>query len=70
MPSGDVEIEFTMTLTVGSDPVRGTASLPGGERRGFWGWLELVEIVQEAIEHGGDASGAQVAGPSPAAWRP
>jgi hypothetical protein len=70
MSSADVEIHVTMTLTVGSDPIRGTAALPGGEQRGFWGWLELVEVVQEALEHGGDVSGAQLAGPSPAAWRP
>jgi hypothetical protein len=63
----DEAIEVTVTLTVGSEPIRGTAALPGGEQRGFWGWLELVEIVQEALEHGPDTSGAGVAGHRPAA---
>jgi len=33
-------------IVIGSDPVRGTAILPTGERSEFWGWLELAEIVQ------------------------
>jgi hypothetical protein len=51
-------VDITVTVQVGCDPVRGTARLPGGERRGFWGWMELVTIVQEVIEVGQDAPGA------------
>jgi hypothetical protein len=67
MPSPDDEITVTVTLAVGSDPIRGTAALPGGEQRGFWGWLEFVEIVQEALERGSGAPGTGVAGPRSAA---
>ena len=66
MRSTEDEIAVTVTLSVGSEPIRGTAALPGGEQRGFWGWLELVEIVQEALEGGPVAPGASVTGPTPA----
>ncbi|HLI59841.1 MAG TPA: hypothetical protein VKV21_09280 [Solirubrobacteraceae bacterium] len=58
MIASDDVVDITVTLQVGSDPVRGTARLPGGERRGFWGWMELVTIVQEVIELGQGAPGA------------
>jgi hypothetical protein len=67
MPSPQDEIAVTVTLAIGSDPIRGTAALPGGEQRGFWGWLEFVEIVQEALECGSGTPGTGVAGPRSAA---
>jgi hypothetical protein len=67
VPLPDDEIAVTVTLAAGSDPIRGTAALPGGEQRGFWGWLEFVEIVQEALDSGSVTPGARVTGPPPAA---
>ncbi len=45
-------VDITVTVERGCDPVQGTARLPGGEERGFWGWMELVTIVQEVLEAG------------------
>jgi hypothetical protein len=45
-------VDITVTVQRGCDPVQGTARLPGGEERGFWGWMELVTIVQEVVEAG------------------
>jgi hypothetical protein len=42
----DATVELTMEVVVGSDPIRGTTRVAGGEQREFWGWLELAEIVQ------------------------
>jgi hypothetical protein len=56
--TSDDAVDITVTLEVGSDPVRGTALLPGGEQRGFWGWMELVTIVQDVVEAGQGARGA------------
>jgi hypothetical protein len=50
-------VDITVTVERGRDPVQGTARLPGGEERGFWGWMELVTIVQEVVEAGQDARG-------------
>jgi hypothetical protein len=55
----DDAVDITVSLELGSDPVRGTARLPGGEQRGFWGWMELVTIVQEVNEAGQGARGAR-----------
>jgi hypothetical protein len=50
-------VDITVTVERGCDPVQGTARLPGGEQRGFWGWMELVTIVQEVVEAGQDVRG-------------
>jgi len=50
-------VDITVTVERGRDPVRGTARLPEGEERGFWGWMELVTIVQEVVEAGQGARG-------------
>jgi hypothetical protein len=42
--------ELSVQIVIGSDPVRGTASLPTGEHSEFWGWLELAEIVQRVAK--------------------
>ncbi len=49
-------VELTMTLVVGSDPIQGSTRVAGGERREFWGWLELAEVVQKTADAGEDAS--------------
>jgi hypothetical protein len=43
-------VELTIAVVVGSDPIRGTTRLAGGERREFWGWLDLAEIVQQMAD--------------------
>jgi hypothetical protein len=52
-------VELTMELEVGSDPIRGTTRVAGGERREFWGWLELAEIVQHVADGGRGAATGQ-----------
>lgn len=63
MTDRDQEAEVTVSVAVGSEPIQGTARLPGGEQRRFWGWMELVAIVQEVLEGGSGAPGAGAAGP-------
>jgi hypothetical protein len=53
--TGDI-VELTMTLVVGSDPIQGSTRVAGGERREFWGWLELAEVVQTTADGGDDPS--------------
>ena len=53
--TGDI-VELTMTLVVGSDPIQGSTRVAGGERREFWGWLELAEAVQKTADGGEDPS--------------
>ena len=57
MSDRDHEAEVTVSVAIGSEPVQGTARLPGGEQRRFWGWMELVAIVQEVLEDGSGAPG-------------
>ncbi len=56
--------ELSVQIVIGSDPVRGTATLPTGERSEFWGWLELAEIVQRVTtrEHVGARAQAGAGG--------
>lgn len=56
--------ELSVQIVIGSDPVRGTATLPTGKRSDFWGWLELAEIVQSVtrLESGGVAAQAGTGG--------
>ena len=49
-------VELTMTLVVGSDPIQGSTRIAGGERREFWGWLELAEVVQKTADGDDDQS--------------
>ena len=50
-------VELAVTLTQGSEPARGGARLPNGQRREFWGWLELAEIVRNVAEDGHGQAG-------------
>jgi hypothetical protein len=43
-------VELTISVVVGSDPIRGSARIAGGECREFWGWLDLAEIVQQLAD--------------------
>ena len=43
-------VELTISVMVGSDPIRGSARTAGGECREFWGWLDLAEIVQQITD--------------------
>jgi hypothetical protein len=46
----DATAELTISVVVGSDPIRGSTRIAGGERRDFWGWLDLAEIVQQMAD--------------------
>jgi hypothetical protein len=43
-------VELKISVVVGSDPIRGSTRIAGGERREFWGWLDLAEIVQQITD--------------------
>lgn len=43
-------VELTISVVVGSDPIRGKTRIAGGEQREFWGWLDLAEIVQQMAD--------------------
>jgi hypothetical protein len=43
-------VELTISVVVGSDPIRGSARTAGGEHCEFWGWLDLAEIVQQLVD--------------------
>jgi hypothetical protein len=65
----DATAELTMEVVVGSDPIRGTTRVAGGERREFWGWLELAEIVQNMADGGrGAANGRAAPQPREGGW--
>jgi hypothetical protein len=36
-----------LDLQVGTDPIRGYIEHPDGRRHPFWGWLELIELVNQ-----------------------
>lgn len=46
-------VALTITLVIGSDPVRGSVRLQDDEENHeFWGWLELAEVIQRVAEDG------------------
>ncbi|MFZ0043015.1 MAG: hypothetical protein WAK93_17030 [Solirubrobacteraceae bacterium] len=48
----DLELRVTVA---GADPLRGSVRLSEGDRREFWGWLELAELITQACDDAGDA---------------
>ncbi len=49
-PRGDVElVEIRMQVEVGSEPISGTLSIPGGEASAFIGWIALVTVLEDAV---------------------
>lgn len=39
---------ITVEFEAGADPVRGSIERSHGHRQPFWGWLELIEVLQRA----------------------
>jgi hypothetical protein len=50
MEAAPEPIELTLTVSPGLDPIRGSARLADGACQSFWGWLELTEIIQRAVD--------------------
>ncbi len=48
--NGTGTVELVVRISVGEDPIRGTAVEPGHEPNEFWGWLELAEIVDRVAK--------------------
>ena len=63
MHEKDATVELTMEVVVGSDPIRGTTRVAGGDAREFWGWLELAEIVQHTADGGRGVAKGQATPP-------
>jgi hypothetical protein len=53
-------VELNVRLVAGSNPLRGSMQLTGGETREFWGWLELAELIQQASDGGSDEGRAEL----------
>ncbi len=43
-----VNAHLHLAIERGSDPIRGSVELPGEEPRSFSGWIELVEVIEQA----------------------
>ena len=59
--SGDApHLHVELDLEPAGDPIRGSLRDPAGNRRQFWGWLELIQALENAVAAGGggDASGS------------
>src|SRR5436305_4871044 len=39
---------ITLELMAGADPIRGSIEHADGRSQPFWGWLELIEVLQRA----------------------
>ena len=39
-------LQITLELEAGADPIRGTIGHGDGSRRRFWGWLELMDELR------------------------
>jgi hypothetical protein len=40
---------ITVDLEDGADPLRGTLETPDTQPRQFWGWLQLIQAIEDAI---------------------
>ena len=38
----------TVEIETGADPIRGSIERSDGRSQPFWGWLELIEVLQRA----------------------
>jgi hypothetical protein len=48
MPGRDARL--SLTLTVGNDPISGTVTVERDPPRPFYGWLELMTVIDTARE--------------------
>lgn len=42
-------LRVTLELLVGAEPPRGSVHRPGARSRPFWGWLQLIQAIEDAI---------------------
>ena len=40
---------ITLELKAGADPIRGTIEHADGMRQPFWGWMQLIQAIEDAI---------------------
>lgn len=48
MPSR-IQLEINFDLEGGADPLRGTLETCDAPPRPFWGWLQLIQAIEDAI---------------------
>ncbi len=48
MPSRQ-QLHITLDLESGADPLRGTLETSDVPSRAFWGWLQLIQAIEDAI---------------------
>ena len=46
-------LRITLELQAGAEPLRGSLHKPGGQPRPFWGWLQLIQAIEDAITQSG-----------------
>jgi hypothetical protein len=48
MPSR-LQLEISFDLEGGADPLRGTLETGDAPPRAFWGWLQLIQAIEDAV---------------------
>jgi hypothetical protein len=43
---------ITVDVEAGTDPLRGSLQTPDSRPRPFWGWLQLIQAIEDAIAPG------------------
>jgi hypothetical protein len=43
-------LQLALELDLGTEPIAGRLRLPDGSSRGFVGWLELTQALEDAIK--------------------
>lgn len=56
MPKPEVA-RITLELEADADPIRGSVEHPDGDRKAFWGWLELMETLRGVAARDIEAKG-------------
>jgi hypothetical protein len=52
-------LSITVDFEAGADPLRGSFHTPDSPPRPFWGWLELIQAIQDAAAPGIQPADAQ-----------
>lgn len=62
------KLHITLDLEAGVDPLRGTLESPSTRPRAFWGWMGLIQAIEDAIASRGgkQAAGELQTNPNPA----
>ena len=53
---------ITVDLEAGTDPLRGSLQTPDSRPRPFWGWLQLIQAIEDAITPGTQPADTQSTG--------